>query len=127
MGPSSFPSGGKCLLASRLSPSLSEKALARNPLRSLIASITATPPNTSKDIINLGLGDPTHYPLHPPPPAATTAVVEAVVSGRANGYVSGTGTSGARQAISDYHATWDGVEYDADSIVMVSRPHVRQR
>lgn len=69
-------------------------------------------------MINLGLGDPTHYPLHPPPPAATTATRAALESERHSGYINGVGSLSARQAIAAYHGRWDGVAYDPDSIVL---------
>ncbi|WVQ81543.1 tyrosine aminotransferase [Cryptococcus sp. DSM 104549] len=91
---------------------------ARNPIRETLASITSNPPATSKPLINLGLGDPTHYPLHPPPAAAVTAVGQALGSGRANGYVNGVGSVEARRAVADYHLRWDGVEYGVENIVL---------
>lgn len=94
---------------------------ARNPIRSTLAAITSIQPTTSKAIINLGLGDPTHYPLHPPPPAAVSATRAALESGRANGYVLGVGSLPAREAVSRYHAKWDRVHYEADNIFLVSR------
>ncbi|KAK8843435.1 tyrosine aminotransferase [Kwoniella newhampshirensis] len=93
-------------------------ARSRNPIRETLASITATAPSTSASIINLGLGDPTHYPLASPPPAAINAVRAALESERANGYVLGAGTVEARQAVSDYQKRWDGVEYPVDRIVL---------
>nr|XP_031862277.1 tyrosine aminotransferase [Kwoniella shandongensis]KAA5529349.1 tyrosine aminotransferase [Kwoniella shandongensis] len=93
-------------------------ARSRNPIRETLASITANPPSTSATLINLGLGDPTHYPLAAPPPAATTAVRDALESERSNGYVLGAGTIEARQAVADYHKKWDNVDYTVDSIVL---------
>lgn len=95
------------------------QASCRNPIRSTLASITSCPPQTAKPLINLGLGDPTHYPLHPSPAEASTAIAEAA-SGRSNGYVEGVGTVKARQAVADYHKKWDRVEYNAKDIVLVS-------
>lgn len=96
------------------------KTSCRNPIRSTLASITSCPPQTTKPLINLGLGDPTHYPLHPSPAEASIAITEAA-SGRSNGYVEGVGTVKARQAVADYHKKWDGVEYNVKDIVLVSR------
>jgi tyrosine aminotransferase len=90
----------------------------KNPIRSTLAGITSTPPSSSKTIINLGLGDPTHYPLHPPPVAATTAACTAIQTERHNGYINGIGSLPARQAIADYHQKWDGVKYHPDSVVL---------
>ncbi|RSH95405.1 hypothetical protein EHS25_000492 [Saitozyma podzolica] len=90
----------------------------RNPIRSTLASVTSAPPSTTKTLINLGLGDPTHYPLHPPPPASITATREALDGQRHNGYVPGVGTSAARKAVADYHQRWDSVQYHEDSIVL---------
>lgn len=99
---------------------LTGQALSRNPIRSTIASVTSTPPQTSKPIINLGLGDPTSYPLHPPAPTVTPSIIAAVSGERSNGYVPGTGTSTARQAVANYHEKWDKVQYEADDITLVS-------
>jgi tyrosine aminotransferase len=95
------------------------QASCRNPIRSTLANITSCPPQTAKPLINLGLGDPTHYPLHPSPAEASTAIAEAA-SGRSNGYVEGVGTVKARQAVADYHKKWDGVDYNVKDIVLVS-------
>ncbi|WVF65713.1 tyrosine aminotransferase [Kwoniella sp. CBS 6097] len=99
----------------RASPSVSRS---RNPIRETLASITANAPSTSKAVINLGLGDPTYYPLHAPPPAAVAAVNEAIQNGRANGYVNGVGSMEARAAVVAYHERWDHVRYDISDIVL---------
>lgn len=91
----------------------------KNPLRALLAEMGSTTPQTTKPIINLGLGDPTT--LHAPPPASVTASVRAITEGKDNGYVPGAGTVAARQAIADYHHQWDGVRYTAKDVVLVSR------
>ncbi|WWC97693.1 tyrosine aminotransferase [Kwoniella sp. B9012] len=99
----------------RVSPAVGRS---RNPIRETLASITANQPSCSKTPINLGLGDPTHYPLHPPPPAAITAVAQAAIGGGANGYLNGVGSTEARQAVADYHERWDQVKYDISDIVL---------
>ncbi|ORY29170.1 pyridoxal phosphate-dependent transferase [Naematelia encephala] len=90
----------------------------RNPIRATLATLTTVKPTTTKSLINLGIGDPTHYPLHPPPPAATSSVRDAVISERANGYVPGAGMVSAREAVAEYHSRWDGVKYGIDDIVL---------
>lgn len=75
---------------------------------------------TSQNIINLGLGDPTHYKLHPPPPAVISATRDALEAGNSNGYVAGVGSLSARQALVDYHQRWDRVKYAVDDMVLVS-------
>ena len=87
-----------------------------------LAHITGQAPSTSKPIINLGLGDPTHYPLHPPPPGAQEAVSTALHVQRSNGYLPGPGSVEARRAVADYHAKWDGVSYLPEDIALVSSP-----
>ncbi|WWC64177.1 tyrosine aminotransferase [Kwoniella dejecticola CBS 10117] len=99
----------------RVSPSV---ARSKNPIRETLASITANIPSSSKTPINLGLGDPTHYPLHPPPAAAIAAVEKAVVDGQSNGYLNGVGSSEARKAVVEYHARWDQVQYGIDDVVL---------
>ncbi|WVQ93359.1 tyrosine aminotransferase [Kwoniella sp. CBS 9459] len=99
----------------RASPSVTRS---KNPIRETLASITANAPSTSKPVINLGLGDPTHYPLHAPPAAAMAAVNAALQSGRANGYVNGVGSAEARAAVAAYHKRWDDVSYDINDIVL---------
>ncbi|OCF31343.1 tyrosine aminotransferase [Kwoniella heveanensis CBS 569] len=99
----------------RASPSVTRS---KNPIRETLASITANAPSTSKAVINLGLGDPTHYPLHAPPAAAMAAVNHALHSGRANGYVNGVGSAEARAAVVAYHERWDKVSYDISDIVL---------
>ncbi|KAL7421191.1 hypothetical protein Q5752_004076 [Cryptotrichosporon argae] len=86
-------------------------------MRATLARITGTQPSTSLPVINLGLGDPTLYPLHPPPPAATEALARAAEEGR-NGYLFGSGMPEAREAVAAYHKRWDGVEYDVEDIVL---------
>ncbi|KAK4687061.1 tyrosine aminotransferase, partial [Tremellales sp. Uapishka_1] len=93
-------------------------AVSRNEIRSTLAAITAQVPTTSKAIVNLGLGDPTFYPLHPPSEATVVATRKALDSERANGYVAGVGTLEARAAVADYHKRWDGVDYKTDHIVL---------
>lgn len=66
----------------------------------------------------MGLGDPTHYPLHSSPPAAITATKRVLEAGTSNGYVNGTGSTEARLAIADYHARWDKVHYEVDDVVL---------
>lgn len=75
---------------------------------------------TSKPLINLGLGDPTVFGLHPPPEVAITAMQDVLVSGAGNGYVAGTGDKPAREAVARYHNRWDRVQYDADDVTLVS-------
>ncbi|WWC91358.1 tyrosine aminotransferase [Kwoniella dendrophila CBS 6074] len=99
----------------RVSPSVTRS---RNPIRETLASITANKPSSSKTPINLGLGDPTFYPLHPPPSAAIDAVNQAVSGGKSNGYLNGVGSTEARQAVVNYHKRWDGVQYDISDIVL---------
>ncbi|WWC73240.1 tyrosine aminotransferase [Kwoniella pini CBS 10737] len=99
----------------RVSPSVNRS---RNPIRETLASITANTPSSSKAPINLGLGDPTYYPLHSPPPAAIAAVEKAVLDGKSNGYLNGVGSSEARQAVVDYHMRWDQVQYSIDDVVL---------
>ena len=98
-----------------------DQARSRNPIRSTLSSITCNPPSTLKPVINLGLGDPTHYPLHPPPTVATTVLRDVLESEMHNGYVPGVGTLEARRAVAEYHKRWDGVQYGVDDIVLVSQ------
>jgi len=93
----------------------------RNKIRNTLNSITSCPPLTAKSPINLGLGDPTFYPLHPPPSAAVTAVKAVLEEETSNGYLPGVGSIEARQAVADYHERWDGVKYGVDDIVLVSQ------
>ncbi|WVR09183.1 tyrosine aminotransferase [Kwoniella sp. DSM 27419] len=99
----------------RASPSVARSG---NPIRETLASITSVSPSTSKPLVNLGLGDPTHYPLHAPPTAAVAAVAAAAQGGSANGYVLGVGSIEARQAVSAYHKRWDQVDYQINDIVL---------
>lgn len=99
----------------RVSPAVERS---KNPIRVTLAHITAQAPSTSKPIINLGLGDPTHYPLHPPPPGAHEAVSAALLAQRSNGYLPGPGSVEARRAVADYHAKWDGVSYLPEDIAL---------
>ncbi|OXG22863.1 tyrosine aminotransferase [Cryptococcus neoformans] len=92
--------------------------LSCNPIRKTLSSITSKPRLTQQPLINLGLGDPTHYSLHPPPPNAIAAVNKALESGCANGYLNGVGSVEARQAVATYHERWDGVHYGVDNIVL---------
>lgn len=78
------------------------------------------PLETTKPIINLGLGDPTG--LHPAPPASVSAVTDAIKGGKDNGYIPGPGTVKAREAIADYHQRWDGVSYGVNDIILVCQP-----
>ncbi|RXK37135.1 tyrosine aminotransferase [Tremella mesenterica] len=103
----------------------------RNPIRTTLELITSQPPNPingpTRSLINLGLGDPTHYPLHPPPEGAIDAITRALKSGKANGYLPGAGSLQARSAVVDYHERWDGVTHGVgqglDLILSVLIPH----
>ncbi len=77
-----------------------------------------TTPQTSKPILNLGLGDPTG--LHPPPPASISSMVDTLNAGLCNGYIPGPGTPEAKRAVAEYHKRWDGVSYAEGDIVLVS-------
>lgn len=90
----------------------------KNSLRTLLAEMATMPLESTKPIINLGLGDPTT--LHPAPPASVEAVTRAIEGGKDNGYIPGPGTVKAREAISAYHSRWDGVQYGVNDIVLVS-------
>ena len=83
-----------------------------------MAEIGSTPLDTPKEILNLGLGDPTG--LHLPPPASVIAVKEVLERGQDNGYIPGPGTLRAREAIAEYHRRWDGVSYAKEDVVLVS-------
>lgn len=98
------------------------QARSKNPIRSMIAKAMATPPPASslhnRPLINLGLGDPTIFGLHPASPIAIEAMHEALDSGKGNGYTNGPGSAEARAAVAEYHERWDGVMYGVDDITL---------
>jgi tyrosine aminotransferase len=85
-----------------------------------VAGLDLSHTSSEKPLINLGLGDPTVFGLHPPSAASISAVQEALLSGFANGYVVGTGDKPACQAVARYHSRWDGVTYNAEDVTLVS-------
>jgi tyrosine aminotransferase len=93
----------------------------KNKIRSVVAGLDLSHTTSTKPLINLGLGDPTVFGLHPAPEVSITAVQEALVSGAANGYVPGTGDKAACAAVARYHSKWDGVDYSGDDVTLVSR------
>lgn len=86
----------------------------------MVAGLDLTHTSSTKPLINLGLGDPTVFNLHPPSEASISAVQEALLSGGANGYVPGTGDRAACAAVARYHQKWDGVSYQAEDVTLVS-------
>ncbi len=100
----------------KLSPAA---ATSHSAIRSLVASLSSTKTHP-KPLINLGLGDPTVFGLHSPPPASTEGIQEALMGGKDNGYVPGSGTKHACDAVAAYHKKWDGVDYNGDDVTLVS-------
>ena len=99
----------------------------KNKIRSVVAGLDLSQSKSDKSLINLGLGDPTVFGLHDPPKVALEAMQDALMSGNANGYVPGTGLKEACQAVADYHKRWDGVEYTAEDVTLVSKAKPVQR
>ena len=92
----------------------------KNKIRSVVAGLDLSQTKSDKPLINLGLGDPTVFGLHDPPKVAIEAMQDALIGGNANGYLPGTGLKEACQAVADYHKRWDGVDYAAEDVTLVS-------
>lgn len=69
-----------------------------NPIRNLVQSIDVAP-NPDKPVIHLSVGDPCVFGNLRPPAFATRAMVQAIDSGKHNGYTLSMGSEAARAAV----------------------------
>ncbi|ORX35525.1 pyridoxal phosphate-dependent transferase [Kockovaella imperatae] len=92
--------------------------LSKNPIRATLAAVTGTPPDSDQPVINLALGDPTSSNLYPPPPSTISAITRVVQTSSSNGYLHGSGSLEARQAVCEYHAKWDKVDYSPSAVIL---------
>ncbi|TNY17346.1 tyrosine aminotransferase [Rhodotorula diobovata] len=85
-----------------------------NPIREIIANIDLSAPpeaGVPKQLINLGLGDPSVFGNLPPAPESIAAIEASLKSGRALGYPESVGYPDAREAVANYfdegsNGTW---------------------
>ena len=63
-----------------------------NPIRKIVDQMKINP-NPQYDLIPLSIGDPTLFGNLTPPDCAVQGIIEAVKSGRHNGYVASVGVS----------------------------------
>jgi len=87
-----------------------------NPIRQIVENIAATP-NPNKQMIHLSLGDPTVFGNYEPPPEAIEGIVEAVQSGKSNGYAPSIGYKEAREAVAEF-ITAETAPVNADDICL---------
>ncbi|KAK4879791.1 hypothetical protein RN001_007937 [Aquatica leii] len=90
----------------------------KNYIRDIVDNLVLEP-NPDKQVIALSLGDPTVYGNLSPSKESVEAVLEAIESGKCNGYVPTVGTEEARQAVADY-LSFDGVQYDYKDVILCS-------
>ncbi|KAK2708732.1 tyrosine aminotransferase-like [Artemia franciscana] len=75
-----------------------------NPIRSIIETMNLSP-NPDKKMIALSIGDPTVFGNLRPAETIIQAVIDAVSSGKYNGYTMSTGYEEAREAVAKYSST----------------------
>ncbi|GAA5906558.1 hypothetical protein JCM8208_000479 [Rhodotorula glutinis] len=75
-----------------------------NPIREILANIDLSAPIVQgpKQLVNLGLGDPSVFGNHAPAPESLAAIEESLKSGRALGYPESVGYADAREAVANY-------------------------
>lgn len=69
-----------------------------NPIRAIVDKLVV-PPNASKPLIPLSIGDPTVFGNLLPPAGAMAELCRLVTEGKSNGYAASVGTKAAREAI----------------------------
>ncbi|KAF5288977.1 hypothetical protein FQA39_LY03856 [Lamprigera yunnana] len=90
----------------------------KNYIRDVVDNLVLEP-NPEKQVIALSLGDPTVYGNLCPSRETVDAVLEAINSGKCNGYGPTVGSEEAREAVADYLSV-DGVEYDYKDVILCS-------
>ncbi|GAA5928571.1 hypothetical protein JCM3775_004568 [Rhodotorula graminis] len=75
-----------------------------NPIREILAGIDLSAPVAQgpKQLVNLGLGDPSVFGNHAPAPESIAAIEESLKSGRSLGYPESVGYADAREAVANY-------------------------
>nr|XP_002120196.1 tyrosine aminotransferase isoform X1 [Ciona intestinalis] len=87
-----------------------------NPIRAIVDGMVITP-NSDKEMIALSLGDPTVFGNFPPPDTAVQGLLDAVTSGKYNGYGPSYGHVEARAAVAN-HVTTDGAVVDKGDVYL---------
>jgi tyrosine aminotransferase len=90
-----------------------------NPIAHLVANLKMAP-NPSHKMISLAMGDPTAMGNLGPPPEAVAAVLEAVASGRYNGYGPSSGSQAGRQAVAEHVSLPGGEVVLAEHVLLCS-------
>lgn len=89
-----------------------------NPIRQIVENMDVQP-NPDKVLIPLSIGDPTLFGNLNPPPIVTESLIDAIASGRFNGYQPSTGLEVARQAVADYVSV-PGATVEASDVFLTS-------
>lgn len=90
-----------------------------NPIRHIVENLQIVP-HPDKPLIALSVGDPTVFGNLKPAKEITEAVVEAIQSGKFNGYGPCTGFGEAKEAVARYCSIPGSLELDAKDIVLCS-------
>ena len=91
-------------LAEPLLEAAADPLLLLAAIREILAGIDLSAPVVQgpKQLVNLGLGDPSVFGNHAPAPEAIAAIEESLKSGRALGYPESVGYADAREAVAKY-------------------------
>lgn len=89
-----------------------------NPIRRIV-DVMNVEPNPDKELIKLNIGDPTVSGILPTHPKVTQAVMDALTSGKYNGYGPAVGFPEVREALAEYISLPEA-PVTADDIVLTS-------
>lgn len=90
-----------------------------NPIRNIVENLQIVP-NPEKPMIALSIGDPTVFGNLTPAKEITEAVVEAIRSGKYNGYGPSTGFVESREAVAKHCSVPDVAVLEAKDIILCS-------
>lgn len=90
-----------------------------NPIRNIVENLQIVP-NPDKPMIALSIGDPTVFGNLTPAKEITEAVVEAIRSGKYNGYGPSTGFVESREAVAKHCSVPDVAVLEAKDIILCS-------
>jgi len=91
-----------------------------NPIRAIVDKLQRPPSTPQKPLIPLSIGDPTVFGNLNPPSEAIESIVNALKSGKYNGYAHSTGRMEAKQAVAKYYHRDSTNPVAADDVILTS-------
>eukprot|EP00834_Sanchytrium_tribonematis_P005332 NODE_316_length_9983_cov_1.089741.p3 type:complete len:327 gc:universal NODE_316_length_9983_cov_1.089741:3348-2368(-) len=89
-----------------------------NPIRAIVDNIQEWNDNLEK--IPLSIGDPTIYGNFPVPESVNSAMIEAIRSGKANGYPPSVGYLRSREAVANFWSKTNNSKVEATQVILAS-------